>query len=167
MVKHVRRFWPSESSQTCLNHPANLSLTSLVRPFAISLMCAMAAIGQAPVWLHVASCDHQNHPSAFEPVASEGGDCFHDCCHHSAPVADDSGAGPPSETPSHSHGDHDSDSCVICQTLAAPNGVAWKLDMVSAARWDGGIACLPTSIDHESISLSIPQPRGPPAQPIA
>ena len=70
----------------------------------------------------------------------------------------------PAKEPDHSHDGHDSESCVICQSLGVPNGVAWKLELLSIVRLDFDIAKIPAFVAPESTSLSIPQPRGPPAQ---
>ena len=138
-------------------------MTSFVRPIAISLLCAMAALGHAPAWLHVAGCDHEKQQLASGASVSEVDDFHPGCCHHSLQNADRSDEHESSEKPGHSHDGHESESCVICQSLAVPNGVAWKLDLLSIVLRDCDFAKIPAIVAPESTSLSIPQPRGPPA----
>jgi hypothetical protein len=47
--------------------------------------------------------------------------------------------------------------------LGVPNGVAWKLELLSSVRLGVGAAGIPAFVSPQSISLSVPQPRGPPA----
>lgn len=145
-------------------------MTLFVRPIAVNLLCLMAVIGPAPAWLHMAVCDHEKHGIVTESSDPERGQHHHDCCHVSPQNADRHGEhdpsgehDQPSGEPSHSNRNHDSDHCFLCQSLGAPNGVVWKLDLLSNVHLDVGIATIPVIAAPGSISLSIPQPRGPPA----
>ncbi|TWT93529.1 DUF2946 domain-containing protein [Neorhodopirellula pilleata] len=140
-------------------------MTSFVRPLFISLLCGMAAIGHAPVWLHVAGCDHESHlrvavhSSLNEQAPStEKGDCHHGCCHHNTVEAE----GVADESSDHSHDGHHSDSCFLCQSLGVPNGVGWQLTSPSVVLAGVEITKIPSLIAPESSFRSIPHPRGPP-----
>ena len=93
-----------------------------VRHFVAILLCSVAALGQAPAWLHVSlcnDCETHAHPSKPERKAHS---CGHASCrHHAAQEETDSSEGTPT-TPG-----HDSDSCAICQSLACPVGSRWTL----------------------------------------
>lgn len=145
-------------------------MTSPIRPFLSSLLCCVIVFGHAPAWLHVATCDGHSQPKTS--VASEKTEsaCLHCCSHHfeddasvtdqasvgdldSLRVAGDSGTG---------H-EHDSDDCLICQSLASPCGVAWQLSAPLATELVSQPALLSTDRCFASASLSIAHPRGPPA----
>lgn len=139
-------------------------MTSFVRPIVISLLCGMVAIGHAPAWLHVAGCDHARHLQIDSEASSiESSGCQHGCCHH-VNVETNRGAEEPVEEGSNrSHDGHNSGSCVLCQSLGVPNGVAWQLPTLSVIRADCEITEISRSLAPESNFRSIPQPRGPPA----
>ena len=142
-------------------------MTSLVRPIAVSLLCVVAALGHAPAWLHVASCDHGIQRGGIQRIDlsssdAVGLDCHHACCPPPANT-NRSGEQESSGEPGHSDGDHHSESCTVCQSLLVPNGVGWKLEVIQGVRFDGGIANIPAVAAPESTSLSIAQPRGPPS----
>ncbi len=144
-------------------------MTSSVRPFVISLLCGIAVTGQAPAWLHVNGCGHENHSRSVSPAAvsspaaaDASGHCHEACC-HAADQAERGGERADGDEPGHSHDGHDSDSCVICQSLGLPTGVAWQLNSLAIVRFDVGAAKIWAPAAPESTSLSTPQPRGPPA----
>jgi hypothetical protein len=147
-------------------------MTSLVRHFLSSILCCVIVFGHAPVWMHVASCGGHDHSRIAdigegigESLQSDDADCSHCCGHHhdqalpgspiqSVATLTDAGCG--------SHDDHDSENCVVCQTLAAPCGVAWEL---STPLVTGSVLLsrvLPFEPLFPSASLSIAHPRGPP-----
>ena len=139
------------------------SMTSFVRPIVISLLCGMAAIGHAPAWLHVACCDHESHRQVASASAStDARSCGHSCCHHATAKTDSNVNEAASEDSSQPHEGHDSDSCLICQSLGLPNGIAWHLDSPSTRQEIVELINVSSVIAPESASLSIPQPRGPP-----
>lgn len=135
-------------------------MTPYVRPIVVSLLCGLAILGHAPAWWHISGCEHtgQHHASAPDTT----GECHHAECHHHN--RGDAFPGDASSGDAANDWDpHDSDHCAICQSLAVPSGVSWKLDLPLAEQ-----ACVSTSTpadSHapESTYLSIPQPRGPPA----
>lgn len=146
-------------------------MTSFIRITGTLLLCGMAILGHAPAWLHVAQCGHGGHLHLGShlhlgdieslPATDDQHDC---CCHH-----DHESAGRISESderepqvPGHSHDSHDSETCVICQSLAMPNGVSWDLETVTVVLLDAQLECIAGQLPPESTSLAIPQPRGPP-----
>ncbi|QEG40848.1 hypothetical protein [Roseimaritima ulvae] len=142
-------------------------MTSFVRPYIVSLLCGVVALGHATAWLHVADCEHEGHhhlaaqANAAELEAAHH-DHHHECCHHGDEAAGESQR-LVSEESHHSHGSHDSGACLICQSLGLANGVDWHLDALTIVRADSGVARISAVILPESTFLSIPQPRGPPA----
>ena len=141
-------------------------MTSFLRLSVISLLCGVAALGHAAAWLHVAGCDSRSHWRVSSQPASTSitTSCDHGCCHHADDEAESSPERTASEESSHSHGGHDSDSCLICQSLGLPNGVAWPLESLSIIRADVEIAKISSIVAHQWTFLSIPQSRGPPAR---
>ncbi len=139
-------------------------MTSFVRPYIVSLLCGVVAIGHAAAWLHVADCDHEGHAHVALRAAAAEQDCLHhqDCCHHDVEVAGDPQRAANEES-NHSHDDHDSGSCLICQSLGLANGVDWQLDSLTIVPADNEVARLFAVLVPGSTYLSIPQPRGPPA----
>lgn len=135
-------------------------MTSLFRPLLASLLCGMIVLGHAPAWLHVANCDSESHSHAAVPKTESVSVCSHACHHHATePEAD--------ETVSHSHDSsaphqHDSDTCVICQSLASPTGVTWELVVALPAEFVSEPAFVSLDRPLLAIFLSIPLPRGPP-----
>jgi hypothetical protein len=143
----------------------NLSgMIPLVRTFAIGLLCGVASLGHAPAWLHVAVCDHGGPiESSFSSEAAETAECNHTCCHRDDEKSEFGPNRSSSETPGHSHGSHDSDSCLICQSLGLANGVAWKLDFGPGAQDFSEFITSRAATAPTSSFLSIPHSRGPPA----
>lgn len=74
--------------------------------------------------LHVADCCRVDYKidssSAQQSIA-----CNSDCCEHSAET-------PKSDEQDEGNGDHDSESCSICQSLVTPAGVSWGLELPHA-----------------------------------
>lgn len=139
-------------------------MTSFVRPYIVSLLCGVVAIGHAAAWLHVAGCDHEGHAHlASQATAAEHAHASHDeCCHHHCEAEDESPQ-VAHQSSGHVHGGHDSGACLICQSLRLANGVDWRLDALTIVRADCRVARMAAVSVPESTFLSIPQPRGPPA----
>ncbi|MGB7342878.1 MAG: DUF2946 family protein [Pirellulaceae bacterium] len=138
-------------------------MSSLLRPILASLLCGTIVLGHAPAWLHVGTCE--GHSDSQSVVASEQtvSVCTHGCQHHTPPPADPKTVSDTHNSPvSGDHHHHDSDTCVICQSLASPGGVTWEL--LVSLRLE--FAASPSFVAAESVLsstlLSIPQPRGPP-----
>ncbi len=151
-------------------------MTSPVRPFLSSVLCCAIALGHAPAWMHVATCDGHSHSMVTKNVANPSSGCSH-CCHqhHGDGRADDTVAGfavtenaPVGHSPTRgggpvgSHDEHDSDDCLICQSLASPCGVTWKLESLLLLSVVVQPALLPIERSFASPTLSIAHPRGPP-----
>ncbi len=150
-------------------------MKSLFRPTLIAVLCSLLALGHGPAYLHVATCDghratvdDDSESATTELAISElTGCCSHSCAAHtcsadtrhtSSPVTHASDSAPDTEHPT-----HDSEHCVVCQSLALP----------------GGAVTLPTTLDFSAMldercvafQPSSPmadargpfQPRGPPA----
>jgi hypothetical protein len=135
-------------------------MTLFVRPLITCLLAGVAVLGHAPVWLHLAGCEHDHLVN--ELAGSGANDCNFDCCQHSPSGGDQSANSNSSQEPSGSDGDHHSESCVLCQTLGVPVGVAWDSGLPLIVRLDLGIAKIPTLTVPEPTPRSIPRPRGPP-----
>ncbi len=144
-------------------------MTSLCRPFLTSLFCLVIATGHAPAWLHVANCGGHNHDSVVASSESNTAPdvCAHGCHHHASASnldVDDSHIHEVSHGKSRdSQGDHDSDHCPICQSLASPCGVAWKLDGSIVAELSIQPVIFIAGTFFVSTSRSIAEQRGPPA----
>jgi hypothetical protein len=139
-------------------------MTSFVRPFVISLLCGMAAIGHAPAWLHVAGCDIESHLQASSEVdAANASDCHHGCCHQPADVQSAESERHTDGDSTHPHGSHDPDTCLICQSLGMPNGFGWQLESPLSNQQLVELAIASGVEPPATALLSIPQPRGPPA----
>ncbi len=142
------------------------AMISLIRPLLSSLLCGVIAFGHAPAWLHVATCDSNSHSHALaSPTVTSPTEpasvCSHGCYHHVAEVNE-------SETASHSHESHsdhqhDSDNCVICQSLASPTGVAWEQAIAGISEFVSEPAFLIGCCPLTATFLSIAHPRGPPS----
>ncbi|TWU31123.1 DUF2946 family protein [Novipirellula artificiosorum] len=140
-------------------------MSSLIRPILASLLCGVIVLGHAPVWLHVGHCEHHAHVQSG--VASDKTASVviysHVCQHHAPPQETAKTVSDTHDAPvSGGQHDHDSDTCVICQSLASPGGVTWEL-LVSLPF---EIISSPVFVAPEPVLaatlLSIPQPRGPP-----
>ncbi|WP_145390069.1 DUF2946 family protein [Stieleria neptunia] len=138
-------------------------MSSSFRPILASLLCCMIVLGHAPAWLHVAHCEGHGH--APSGVATEKtavvSVCSHGCQHHASP----SEAADPVSDP-HDSGEqhpHDSDTCVICQSLASPSGVTWELLVSLPSEFISHPVVVAADSFLPATLLSIPQPRGPPA----
>ncbi|WP_368861065.1 DUF2946 family protein [Rhodopirellula halodulae] len=137
-------------------------MTSLVRSVLPILLCSVVALGQAPVWLHVGSCDgHASVETA--PAANENGSCSH-CCHHrdaaSRPVEGDDAKQSGSSSSGH---DHDSHDCFLCQSLGAPTGFTTVDLTPPLAELSIDEASLLYARVDVSTHRSTAHPRGPPA----
>ncbi|WP_146402354.1 DUF2946 family protein [Planctomycetes bacterium CA13] len=138
-------------------------MTSMIRPFLSSILCCVIVFGHAPAWLHVAICDGHSHTEAIVSGEKTEPTCSH-CCHHhhddASAIAKDrlrnAGDGG-------SHHEHDSDNCLICQSLASPFGVTWQLSLPLVTGLVSQPALLPADSVFASASHSIAHPRGPPA----
>lgn len=129
----------------------------MLRPLLASLLCGMIAFGHAPAWLHVADCGGEVHVGQVHRHADDE----HDVCQHHR---HDHASGDATQAGGHDESSHhDSDSCVICQSLAAPTGFTFELTAPPTI----GLVAEPLAILDAArpadALLSIPQPRGPPA----
>ena len=136
-------------------------MPSLFRHILASLLCGVIVLGHAPAWLHVGTCEGHGHvhsvatPSEAVPV------CPHGCEHHS-PTPESAIAMAHSHE-SGNHPQHDSDTCVTCQSLASPGGVTGELLVSLAAEFVSQPIFVAAEFSFQPTLLSIPQPRGPPA----
>lgn len=91
-------------------------LTYLRHSIAVSI-CTVAALGHAPAWLHVTMCGNSETASSDSEITPASSGCGACCNPKQEPPSEEHSA--PSPAP------HDSDSCVICQSLACPLGSGW------------------------------------------
>ena len=97
-------------------------MTLHLRPIVAALLCGILALGHAPAWLHVASCD--DHALVDRSAETEPVDQSH-CCHdHGADQSTEAG----DESSDDSSNHHDSDRCATCLSLAAPSGLFQGLE---------------------------------------
>ncbi|QDT59231.1 hypothetical protein SV7mr_17380 [Stieleria bergensis] len=139
-------------------------MTPSLKSTLASLLCCLALLGHAPAWLHVAQCgDKCGHPTgqSLEQDEPQFSACAHGCLHHQATTskpAEQNGNDPdPTDEP------HDSESCVLCQSLEAPLGAGWEK---FHAVLTGNCLVEPAIVSpnfYRAGFLAIPQPRGPPA----
>ena len=133
-------------------------MTSFLRPLLASLLCGMIVIGHAPAWLHIGGFHHQVATSSQSESEAV---CQHSCHLHPAATTTSSGQEQQQELPADHH-EHDSDSCVICQSLVAPNGTPGQI----VPPVSGGICVVDQFVADASAPdqafLPIAQPRGPP-----
>ena len=126
------------------------------RVLSITLCCVMG-MGYAPAWLHVARCDGNHAPKIMAQAATCGCGHSHE---HGRSIGVDVQTEGSENTP---HRGHDSDSCVICQSLSNAFGVATKLNIPPV----GSLVSWPISQANDHIfvapSHSTVKPRGPPA----
>ncbi|WP_047813231.1 DUF2946 family protein [Rhodopirellula islandica] len=141
-------------------------MTSLFRPLVASLLCSLIVLGQAPAWLHVATCDSESHSQVTESASDTVFVCSHGC-YHQATAPDASGSDADNAVPashdSSSPHEHDPNTCGICQSLAAPVGVTWELVVVLPVESVSELTSVSPARLLSATLLSIPQPRGPPA----
>tara|TARA_R110002073_G_scaffold35970_9_gene104881 strand:+ start:8934 stop:9320 length:387 start_codon:yes stop_codon:yes gene_type:complete len=126
----------------------------------------MIAVGHAPAWLHVATCEGHSHSEASVFSEKTEPTCSH-CCHHHHHDDDDASSTDQDRLQNAgddgSHHEHDSDNCLICQSLASPCGVTRQLSLPIVTGLVSQPALLPAESVFASASLSIANPRGPPA----
>jgi hypothetical protein len=134
-------------------------MTSLFRPFLSTILCCVIACGHAPAWLHVATCDGHAHAKSI--VLSEKAGASAHCCHHHHDDEPQSSTQPDTKGDGSNH-EHDSGSCLICQSLANALGVTWDLSVSLPVDAVSQPAMLPVDCMFASASLSIAHPRGPP-----
>ncbi len=136
-------------------------MTSLFRPFFASLLCSMIVLGHAPAWLHVVTCDSGSPRQAVSQANESNAVCSHGAHHHPVePVAGETVSD--AHHPSRPH-QHDSDTCLVCQSLAVPAGVTWELGVALPAEFVSEPAFISPGRPLLATLLSVPQPRGPPA----
>lgn len=143
------------------------SVTSMTLPqrFLSIILCCVMALGYAPAWLHVATCDghHASERLAHADSTASCG-CGHSHEHGGSGKVDlpsEDSEGTDSEgTPDHGH---DSDSCPICQSLSNANGVATKLNMPPVSSLFSWPISQPSEHIFVAPSRSTVQTRGPPA----
>ncbi|EMI19178.1 hypothetical protein RMSM_03896 [Rhodopirellula maiorica SM1] len=117
----------------------------------------------------MATCDGHSHAKAsvsYEDTVSceDTTSACSQCCHHHH---DDEDAAadpdrPESSGDSDSNHQHDSDHCLICQSLASSLGVPWELSVPLSTGTVSQPAILPTECVFTSAFLSTAHPRGPP-----
>lgn len=122
----------------------------------------MLLLGQVPAWFHVATCHGEPHAlRVAEPApAVEESACSH-CCHHHSDEAESDEEG--TEESSEGHHGHDSGTCAICQSLAAPSGVAVELDQTVVTLPVEPALLVVRRTDAPAAILTSAHPRGPPA----
>ena len=143
------------------------SVTSMTMPRRLLsiVLCCVMALGYAPAWLHVATCDghHASERLAHADSTASCG-CGHSHEHGGSgnvdlPAEDFEGTDSES-TPANGH---DSDSCPICQSLSNAKGVATKLHVPPVS----SLVSWPISQPNDNIFVasahSTVQSRGPPA----
>ncbi|EMI46345.1 signal peptide protein [Rhodopirellula sp. SWK7] len=148
-----------------------------IRPLTTFLLSVMLALGHAPAWLHVASCDHDvcshrdcghggcEHGESILVASHHHAGCCHshgaDDWHQSA--SDHDAFAEIVLSPNSNSSPHESHACWICQSLASPvglvNGGGFHVESTNAIvlefpRCD--------SADVEP-SHTLPPLRGPPA----
>ena len=129
------------------------------------ILCCVMALGYAPAWLHVATCDG-HHASERLAHADSTASCG---CNHSHEHGGSGNVDLPAEnsegTDSEGTPDngHNSESCPVCQSLSNANGVGTKLSVPPV----GSLDSWPISQANDHIfavpSHSTVQTRGPPA----
>lgn len=134
-----------------------------VRPLLVSLLCSLILLGHAPAWLHVGGCSHALE-SSVDPKPFKAVACSHSCDHHT----ESNSQGQAAENGCHESKvpdghEHDSDSCVICQSLVAPTGMQWEQGITTV----GDLGHYQSSRIAASRAIPaqhrIPHPRGPPS----
>ncbi|MCG8649341.1 MAG: DUF2946 family protein [Pirellulales bacterium] len=138
-------------------------MTLLHRPLLTSILCGVVLLGHTPAWLHVAQCE--GHASTEVLHSDEKHPHRHvSCCegHHEGSLAHHSTGG------GHHHhhdgsGSHDSDHCVICQSLASAKGVVAGIDLAEAVQPAFEAKFFAVKIALPSDPFSLAHPRGPPA----
>ncbi|OYP32316.1 hypothetical protein [Rhodopirellula sp. MGV] len=140
-------------------------MISFGRPIIVSLLCGLAIFGHVPAWLHVGGCEHEGHSHVSSRTASiELDACQHHCCHHASEQTSHDGDQQSTDTNTANSGDgHDSDSCPICQSLVAPNGVIWRLDLPEFQQLQTELAQTLNATSPQSTDASVHRLRGPPA----
>jgi len=112
---------------TCVTTTLVAVPTYLHRYIAV-LMCTVAALGHATVWLHMSGFCHCEPAEYFSEVATVSTECGN-CCSHQHDLPPDETSKVPSSPLS-----HDSGSCAICQSLACPIGSGWTQSELSITR---------------------------------
>ena len=152
LIGFAHRVVVSRSNST----PSEL-MNSSIRTIIASLLCGVAVLGHAPAWVHLADCDHGAHEASLhEASAPVEETCPFGCQHH---ADDDAAESPQGDSDGHHH---DSDSCVICQSLAAPTGVTWQIESNLSSEACCEFVQVLSILETRSNFQSIPQPRGPP-----
>ena len=136
---------------------------TLLQRILPSILCCVIAIGYAPAWLHVNVC-HDHHAVGLDGGTTDLA-CLHRCGHSRSDATEiprDGALTDTEEEPSE-HG-HDSETCFVCQSLGNANGLTLQWD----TPFHSTRLCVPVILPNEFVlvrpSLSIAQPRGPPAR---
>ena len=125
-----------------------------------SILCCVIAIGYAPAWLHVSVC-HDHQATGFD-VGKAGLSCLSVCGHaHVNQSQASHEAGLPDADEEHS--EHDSETCFVCQSVGNANGMTLEWDTPLQSISSGDPTSIPNDFVFVGTSLSIAQPRGPPA----
>ncbi|WP_146457774.1 DUF2946 family protein [Rubripirellula tenax] len=132
-------------------------MTSLVRPILSGMLCCAIVFGQAPVWMHVATCDEHSHA---DHALTESPDFS--CCHHVHGGEESASLVQKGFPSGDSSDEHDSDNCPICQSLASPCGLAWPIQIPRVEGNSSKPVRLPAQSVLTSAFLLTADSRGPP-----
>jgi hypothetical protein len=164
---------------------------TVLRPILACTLCVALLLGNAPAWLHVASCcrDHgvgvrpDSHSCAVDDQDASSGEACAEACSHQcgdavaaesqAGVAASSGVTEACGSTGHQCSDsgdstsdprnqHDSGRCVVCQSLVCPGGALVQFSLPLAI----DLLCESALTCEQPIPLpavlGISLPRGPP-----
>ena len=123
----------------------------------------MIAFGHAPAWLHVATCEDGCGDAVVAVPDDSVTACSHGCRHHASDASDSKATSEESGLPANPADQHDSDTCAVCQSLAASIGVVSLSATTLAREYVRERLFFGADQDPVVASLSIAQPRGPPA----
>ncbi|PAY20103.1 hypothetical protein CKO51_07560 [Rhodopirellula sp. SM50] len=138
-------------------------MNSLVGKTISALLCGLVLMGQSAAWIHIATCEGYCDVSAL-PAGASSGPSHDGCGHHhghgglAVSTHCDRPEGP-SSSPLHSH---DSDDCVVCQSLAWAAGEVVSNPVLCTGDALVERQVLTDSPWVESFSTSLPHLRGPP-----
>ncbi len=140
-----------------------VQMNSLVGKTISVLLCGLVLMGQSAAWVHVATCEG-NHDVSALPADASSGPSHHECGHHhghSGMAVSTHCHRPDSPSPSPLHS-HDSDDCVVCQSLAWAAGEVVSNPVLCTGDALVERQILTDSPWVESLSTSLPHLRGPP-----
>lgn len=135
----------------------NHHLVIHLRPTISALLCSFLVLGQAPAWLHVASCD--NHAELHERGVRDHDIASTDHCCHDHDSDDSESGDSADEHPDH---EHDSDHCAVCLSLIGPNGWLDQFDAPTLVETAPHWLSIRLNRAAQTRHISLPLPRGPP-----